>query len=74
MSLEDETIELSLIYHASREYVEELERGMKDCNIKIKTLQQITDELFELAPAGPTKNALWRRYQALKQPTEPPAC
>jgi len=86
MSLEDETIELSLIYHASREYVEELERGMKDCNIKIEKLQVLVRDYYNLVGfmlTWPDDKHTWeQRIIAIQQRTQelitklpsPPAC
>ena len=73
MSLEDEMVEISLVYHGQREYAEELERGIRDCTTKIAELEYIIEALFEIAPAGSDRNILRRKYQALKQPS-PPAC
>jgi hypothetical protein len=64
--------ELSTLYRNQREYVEELEAGMRDCNTKIATLENIINGLLEIAPAGPVKNALWRRYQGLATPKKAP--
>jgi hypothetical protein len=64
--------ELSTLYRNQREYVEELEAGMRDCTTKIEVLEQIINGLFVIAEPGPVKNSLWRRYQGLATPKKAP--
>ncbi len=68
MNLEEEMVEISVIYHGTREYVEELERGMADCNKKIEQLEALVKDYDKyIAYTFPRTYEVGETIQELRQ-------